>query len=110
VFSDILLKLNKGATVAELTEKFRSLVQAVRMTGKGGSLALTVKVAPATRGDVDILMVDAGVKVSAPEAEHRKNVFFSTEDGELCQNDPSQMELQLGPRAIEVLPREVSNA
>ena len=106
---DVLFAINKGATVAELSEKFRGLVQSVRATGKGGSLALTLKVAPAARGDVDILTVDAGIKVSAPEADHRKNIFFSTEDGELCQSDPNQMELPLRPRAIEVVSREVSN-
>lgn len=109
MFSDILLKINKGATVAELTEKFRSLVQAVRMTGKAGSLSLTLKVAPATKGDVDILTVDAGVKTNAPEADHRKNVFFSTEEGELCQSDPSQMELPLRPQPVEIIQKGVSN-
>ena len=37
MFSDVLLKINKGATVAELTEKFRSLVQTVRTTGQDGA-------------------------------------------------------------------------
>ena len=109
MFQDILLTINKGATFAELSEKLRSLVQAVRATGKGGSLALTIKVAPAARGDGDVVMVDAGVRVRAPEPDHRKNVFFSTEDGNLSLSDPEQMDLPLRPRALEFSAREVSN-
>jgi hypothetical protein len=37
---DVLLSINKGATVAELCEKFRALVQAVRGTSKAGTFAL----------------------------------------------------------------------
>lgn len=36
---DVLLSINKGATVAELCEKFRGLVQAVRGTSKARILA-----------------------------------------------------------------------
>jgi hypothetical protein len=37
MFPDVLLKINKGATVAELTEKFRGLVPSVRATGQDGA-------------------------------------------------------------------------
>jgi hypothetical protein len=45
---DVLLAINKGATVAELCEKFRGLVQAVRGTSKAGTFTLTLRVSDAT--------------------------------------------------------------
>ena len=109
MFQETIIQLNNGATVAECSDKLRDLVQKVRATAKGGSLTLTLKINPAAKGDVDVLMIESVVKVSAPEPDRRKNVFFSTEEGALSRNDPKQMDLPLRPRVIEVSAREVSN-
>jgi hypothetical protein len=97
MFQETILQLNNGATAVELSQKLKELVQAVRATGKGGALALTLKVMPASKGDVEVLMLETDVKVRAPQPDRRKNVFFSNEEGLLSRTDPNQMELMLRP-------------
>lgn len=93
MFQETILHINNGATLGELSEALRNLVAAVRATGKSGSIALTLKVKPASKGTTDVLMVESQVKTRLPEPERGTTIFYATDDNSLVRNDPKQMTL-----------------
>lgn len=110
-FSETLREIRRGELLAELKDKLVDVVQAVTVTGKAGSLTLTINVKPASKGDTHQLFVDAKVKTKEPEPEKSSTLFFAGADGELLRKDPRQHELDL--REVPVTPKplkEVSNA
>lgn len=105
MFPETILQMNNGATVSELSDALERLVAAVRSAGKSGSLTLTIKVAPASKGTTNVLMVETQVKTKLPEADRGMTVFYATEDNKLVRNDPKQQMLNL--RVVEFdQPRE----
>ena len=50
MFPETILQMNNGATVMELSNALEQVVAAVRAAGKSGSITLTIKVAPASKG------------------------------------------------------------
>jgi len=89
-FTDVLAQLRYGKTVAELTEALAELVQGCAQTGKGGSLTLTIKIAPGKSGQVEI---SDTVSSKLPAFERATSLFFITPEGNLSRNDPRQAEL-----------------
>lgn len=53
-FTEFLEQLRDGGAVDDLTTQLAKVVEAVDVTGKVGTLALTIKVAPNSRGSVTI--------------------------------------------------------
>lgn len=100
MFSETLIQVNNGATVAELNDALQQVVAAVRATGKSGSVTLTVKVAPAAKNAADVLVVESQVKARLPEPERGMTIFYATDDNRLVRNDPRQQRLDL--RTVEI--------
>lgn len=100
MFSETILQINNGATVAELSEALQKVVAAVRQTGKSGSLTLALKVAPASKTATDVLMVESQVKTKLPEPERGMTIFYATDENRLVRNDPKQQTLPL--RVVEL--------
>ncbi|MCY1166585.1 hypothetical protein D9M73_65280 [compost metagenome] len=98
-FSVLLNELNEGSTHAALTADFAELLRTVQNTGRGGSLTLKVKVAPATKGSsggsVDKITITADRKLELPKPEQPSDFFWLTEDGETSRNHPRQHSLEL---------------
>ncbi len=107
MFPETILQMNNGATVTELSEALERVVAAVRAAGKTGSITLTVKVSPASKGSNDVLMVESQVKTKLPEPERGMTIFYSTEDNHLVRNDPKQQMLPLKVVDIEQQPRQL---
>jgi hypothetical protein len=95
MFQETILQMNNGATVAELSEALEKVVAAVRAAGKTGSITLTIKVAPASKGNTDVLMVESQVRTRLPEPDRGMTIFFATTDNRLVRNDPKQQMLPL---------------
>jgi hypothetical protein len=95
MFPETILQMNNGATVAELSDALDRVVAAVRAAGKSGSLTLTIKVAPASKGSTDVLMVESQVKSKLPEGDRGMTIFFATDDNKLVRSDPKQQQLPL---------------
>lgn len=91
-YSQILVQLRNGLTHEELTQKLDEVVAAVRLTGKKGSITLTVSVEPASKGSVDTLFVEDEIKVKIPEMDRGATVFFATPENGLQRQDPRQLE------------------
>ena len=90
--TDVLGDLAGGTTVVELNEALSAVVQAVRETGKVGSLSLSLKVKP--NGAAGVIVEDE-IKVRVPQVPRGETVFFATGDGSLVRSDPRQAELAL---------------
>ena len=73
-FSLLLQDIRDGRTHSELTNGMDELLQAVRNTGKAGTITLEIKIKPASRGD---------------------DFFWVTDDNDLSRNHPRQQHLDL---------------
>lgn len=90
-----LLELNEKrcGTINEATEKMHELMTAVRETGKGGELTITIKVAP-DKNDELALIVAQIVKFKLPERETKKALVYHDPDNlAFTKTDPRQLEL-----------------
>ena len=100
MFPETILQINNGATVAELSEALEKVVAAVRAAGKSGSITLTLKVAPAGKGNTEVLMIESQVRTKLPEPDRGMTIFYATEDNRLVRNDPRQQMLPL--RVVDI--------
>lgn len=95
-FAVILQDLRDGRTHAEMTEKFAQLVKEVEQSGKGGTIVLTVKVAPASRAQpIDKVIVQPSVKLNSPKPDVGEDFFWIDDDSQLSRNHPRQGDLPL---------------
>lgn len=95
-FSMFLIDLNDGSTHAALTGDLAELLQAVKNTGKTGSMTLKIKIVPANRnGDVDKITVVADRKLELPKPEQPSDFFWLTDDAEPSRLHPRQHSLDL---------------
>jgi hypothetical protein len=93
-FLETFKVLRDGAAEADMNEHLEAMVAAVRETGRAGAITLTLKVRPASKGDVRVLTVEDLVKVTRPQPERGATVLFTTDDNQLQRNDPRQPELR----------------
>ena len=107
MFPQAILEINNGATVAELSDALQQVLAAVRATGKAGSITLTLKVAPASKGTTNVVLVESQVKTKLPEAERGMSIFYLTEDNKLVRNDPRQQQLPLKVVEFDQQPKEL---
>jgi hypothetical protein len=101
-FIDTLKNIRSGEAVDDLSEQMTGLVAAVRASGRAGKLTLVITVKPASKGNVNTLMVDDAITVKKPLKETETTIFFSTDTNELQRNDPRQPELTGLRRPAEV--------
>lgn len=94
-FSQHLGFINRGELDDELTYELAELVKMVRLTGKQGSITLTLKVSKANKRDEDTLKIAPSYKTTLPQLDQAETIMFSTIDGDLLRNDPNQNELEL---------------
>jgi hypothetical protein len=78
-----------GQTARELTDQLAKVTQAVRDTGKAGSVTLTLAIAP-LKDATDILVVTDTVKGKVPELPRPKAVYFPDDHGGLHRDNPRQ--------------------
>lgn len=115
-FALFLNELNDGQTLAGLTGDLAELLQAVKSTGRSGSVTLKVKVLPATKPghDVDKVTIVADRKLELPKPEAPSDFFWLTDDAEPTRKHPRQHELELrdasrppgAPSAASIADRE----
>lgn len=84
-----------GKLLDEASKALQELVAAVALTGKGGTVTLTLAVKPATRGQAAVVVQDR-MKTKIPQMEPEASFWFATADGDLQKDDPRQASLPLG--------------
>jgi hypothetical protein len=91
-FTEILGFINRGALLEETTVCLAELVQAIRDTGKKGSITLVVDVEP-FKGSDETLNVAGRVSVKLPKALAHASVMFTDAKGGLHRDDPNRPQL-----------------
>lgn len=83
--------LDRAATHEEMTVKLNDLVQAVRDTGKKGSLTLKLTIAP-FKNDAEILEVHDDVKLVMPQHDRKPGIFYPDKNNNLSRNSPQMLD------------------
>lgn len=91
-FIDTLRDIEAGGLLDELSEAQHSLIDAIRLTGKGGELTIKLAYKPDGNGQMTI---KADVKVKEPALSRGTSLFFLTPEGNLTRRDPRQQDLPL---------------
>ncbi len=99
-FIETLREIRQGQSVEDLTVHLVSLVMAVRETGRAGKLTYTLTVKPASKGNVDTLLLEDQITTKEPKLERGATVFFASPDNVLSRQDPRQPELS-GLRVVD---------
>lgn len=94
-FTGWLHEQRNGALHHDLSEALLEVVAAVEDTGKAGTLTLTIKVEPATKGQGGVVAITDDVKTKLPQLDRGAAIWFVTSDHELSRNDPRQLALPL---------------
>jgi hypothetical protein len=94
-FAHTLQNLRDGRVHAELSTSLSELLHKVQETGKAGELTLKIKIKPATRGNVDKVMISDQISLNLPKPERGEDVFYLTDDCDLSRNHPRQASLEL---------------
>ena len=97
-FSQTLGYLEKGCLDAELTEQLSEVIKGVRDTGKQGTITMQLKVS-LMKGTEDTVTIQSTVNNKVPQLDRAQTIMWSTYDGDLIRNDPSQQDLDL--RTVE---------
>lgn len=108
--TETLRELHRGELLEELENDLTEVVAAVRKSGKGGKLTLTIGVKPASKGDTNVLTVEAAVKTTLPKPDRSASIFYATEDNQLVREDPRQLKLELRQAAVTPMPLKEANA
>ncbi|RZI33104.1 hypothetical protein [Pseudomonas orientalis] len=95
-FMDTLRDIEAGGLLDELTEAQHSLIDAIRMTGKGGDLTIKLTYKPDGGGQ---MTVKADVRTKEPVLARGTSLFFLTPEGNITRRDPRQQEIPL--RSVE---------
>ncbi|MFJ4086325.1 hypothetical protein [Pseudomonas psychrophila] len=91
-FIDTLRDIEAGGLLDELSETQHRLIDAIRLTGKGGELAIKLAYKPDGNGQMTI---KADVKAKEPALSRGTSLFFLTPEGNLTRRDPRQQDLPL---------------
>lgn len=94
-FLNIIEAHKQGRIISDVSAALKQVTAAVQLTGKGGSVSLTMKIAPASKGDAGTLVFLPKVKTSVPEAEIPGSIFYADEDFNLVREDPNQKMMDL---------------
>ena len=114
-FTRMLHEIRNGDAVNEASMKLQKLISAVRDTGRGGKITVSLEIEPAARGvqegGVSQIFMHDEITVKIPEKPKKAAFFFTTEDGGLTRKDPNQIEMDLKVVADNVTPlKEVKTA
>jgi hypothetical protein len=94
-FELTLREMRAGQVVSDLSDELGKVIEAVRVTGKAGELQLRIKVKPASKGDINTVMVEDKIDSKLPRPERPQTIFFTTEANGLQRQDPRQTEMEL---------------
>lgn len=91
-FIDTFREIEAGGLLDELTDVQHELIDAIRLTGKGGELTIKLAYKPDGQGQMTI---KADVKSKEPALSRGTSLFFLTPEGNLTRRDPRQQEMEL---------------
>lgn len=90
-FAQFLLTHAKGRAHDELSQKLNEAVEAVKRTGKAGTVGLKVQIDPVKNND-EVVRIETNVTTKIPK-EPVTSMWYADDDGALHRNDPNQRSL-----------------
>jgi hypothetical protein len=90
-FNQTLETIYAGGLAAELDEKLTEVVRAAELTGKVGSITVSLKIK--AKGNSGQIEITPAVKALVPEHERGNVLMFATPEGNLQLDDPRQQKL-----------------
>ena len=95
-FAEFLQEMSHGAVDQQATDKFREIVRACMETGQSGSITVKLTIKAASK----LAEVSAKISTTKPEPKVPGQTFYTSDDGNLHNEDPRQ--LKLPSKVIEV--------
>jgi hypothetical protein len=89
-FTDTLAELRGGHCNEEIAEALREVIEAVRRTGRAGTVTLKLEVSLATKGQDDRIMIEDTITAKAPPDDLPATFLFVDERQNLSKQDPQQ--------------------
>lgn len=86
-FHKWLENLRGGDATVEWADQMAEVVQAVRNTGKAGSLTITLEVKPGGR----TVKITDRLKSKLPTFDREQTIWFVDDEGQLFRHDPTQV-------------------
>lgn len=81
--------LQEQTSHGELTDALHHLIEAIRDTGKPGTLTYTLKIEP-DKGGEDMLRLTDKVAVKTPEHDRPRRLYWADQNGNLTRTNPHQ--------------------
>lgn len=94
MFLETLRELHDGQAIRELNDALRSVVQAGRIVGKGGSVTLKLTVTP-LHNDSEGCTVGYKIDTKEPVVDPKPVFFFVTESDELTRINPLERQRRM---------------
>lgn len=91
LFATVLAEA-RGNMLAEASLELRRVIEAIKETGKKGSLTVTLNITPED-GDATAVSLDTVIKANVPKAPKPKSIRFIDGDFGLIAQDPKQVEM-----------------
>lgn len=91
-FAETVSTMRGGAADRAASHALKKLVEAVRATGKGGSVSLKIQIAPLKDGDGE-LEVKAKIGLTLPAEDIKSAIYYADDDNKLIRTDPRQMSM-----------------
>jgi hypothetical protein len=105
-FFESLIEHRNGGCAIDMQLAVEEVVKAVRETGKGGKVVLTLGIKPATKGgEVDTVLMTDNIKVDAPKLQKKETVFFVSPDNGLSRQDQRQISMLEGLKDLDAGPK-----
>lgn len=110
-FSRQIEEINGGRDHSEISFALEELLMVVRDTAKGGSLTVTLSVAPSSRAskqdEINQVILTLDHKLVLPKFPRKADVFYLTENNETTREHPYQQSLVLtrGQQEQEEVPQ-----
>lgn len=89
-FAETVSTMRGGAADRAASAALKKLVEAVRATGKGGSVSLKITIAPLKDGDGE-LEVKAKIGLTLPAEDIKSAIYYADDNNVLIRTDPRQM-------------------
>ena len=97
--------LRRGVFIDDLEREMAALVDAVRDTGRKGTITVKIDIGLASKGDAMTLKIGDSISVKAPQPERGDTIMYATADGRLSRRDPRQMDLD-DLKVVETKPKQ----
>jgi len=91
--TDILTQIRDGELMMDIADELTRVTEAVRETGKKGSVTIKLQIQPAAGGDATKVLVHGGCEAKPPKPSIAPSLFYTTERGALLRENPNQLKL-----------------